>query len=63
MTGSIDDLKYSILELKKIYPDVVKIVDGWAMMDHIHGGQQSESQKKLLGKFSLLMKEILNYEW
>jgi len=52
------NVKEAIEELKVIYPEVIIIIDSWAMMSHIHGTTQSDEQKKILNRFANAMKII-----
>ncbi len=58
----MDKIEKAINDLKETYPKVIPIVDNWAMMDHVHGGKQSDSEKKILNKFAKAMKVITDYD-
>lgn len=52
------DYMKSLEELRKIYPEVVAIVDNWMMFAHIHGEKQSPQEKKILKKYVKILTDL-----
>ena len=52
------EMKQCIVELKKIFPEFVNITGDWLVNAHIHGHKQSKSEKKILKKFTEIMKKL-----
>lgn len=53
-----EQLRKKIQELKKIYPDVVDIVNNWQMMAEVHGDKQSKKAKRILTKYVKILKDL-----
>jgi len=48
----------NLQELRKIYPDIVSIVNNWQFMAEIHGDKQSRSEKKILTKYVKILQKL-----
>ena len=61
LKDSINCLKLNsekLLELKKIYPDIVSLVDGWQQLAKIHGVTQTEREAESLKKYVKILKDL-----
>jgi len=47
-----------LLELKKIYPDIISLVDGWQQLAKIHGVTQTEREAESLKKYVKILKDL-----
>jgi len=51
-------LTENLEELRKIYPKIVAIVNDWQQLAKIHGLVQTESEKKILKKYVIILKKL-----
>ena len=58
LNEDINFILKNLKELKKIYPDIVSIVDGWQQLAKIHGISQTEYDKKTLEKYVKILKNL-----
>lgn len=58
MNEDINFILKNLKELKKIYPDIVSIVDGWQQLAMVHGISQTEYNQKTLKKYVKILKNL-----
>ncbi len=45
-------------ELRKIYPQIVSLVDGWQQLARVHGVTQTEQEAAALKKYVKILKDL-----
>jgi len=58
MNEDINFILKNLQELRKIYPEIVSLVNGWQQIASVHGITQTEDEEKSLKKYVKILKDL-----
>lgn len=58
MNDDINFILKNLQELRKIYPEIVSLVDSWQQIASVHGISQTEDEQKTLKKYVKILTNL-----
>ncbi|GEM_PF-5395559 len=58
MNEDINFILKNLQELRKIYPEIVSLVDAWQQVANVHGFASTENQQKVLKKYVKILTNL-----